>query len=74
MKPVIHHVTIDGAPLCEAEGHLAGMCGQVIDGVRIVCETHSGANAHRIKKIVQRKRHSVRVVRGPCPVMEAAQS
>lgn len=63
MRKVNAHVTVDGTPLCKAEGHLCGL----LNTHGLTCGHTSLAAAHRTKRVVQKHRHSVRVVRGECP-------
>lgn len=63
MNKVTAHITIKGRPLCECEGHHAGL----INRLGVTCGYESLAAAHRAKREIQRHRHSVKVVRGECP-------
>ena len=66
MKKVIAHITISGKPLCDCEGHASGLLNQP----NLTCSYESLASAERAKKQIQKHRHSVKVVRGHCPIGE----
>ena len=63
MKRLTAHITIEGEPLCQCEGHVAGLMAKL----GLPCEFNSIADATRAKKKIQTVRHSVKVVRGLCP-------
>jgi hypothetical protein len=57
------HITVEGKPLCECEGHMAGLMYRL----NVTCGHVSIASAKRAKVELQKHRHSVRVVPGFCP-------
>lgn len=57
------HITIEGRPLCTCEMHPAGL----IYRLGLTCSFRSIADARRAKAEIQKHRHSVKVVPGPCP-------
>lgn len=66
MKKVPSHIQIRGVPLCVCKDHLLGT--KTEDNEWITCGFASLADAHRVKRHLQKRNHSVRVVRGECPV------
>jgi len=68
MNKVITHITIEGKPLCDCEGHTSGLLNEL----NLTCGYESLASALRAKKQIQKHRHSVKVVRGHCPIGEQA--
>jgi len=65
MKTVPAHIQIEGVPLCVCKDHL--MLSRTSDNEFITCGFTSMAAAHRVRRHLQKKFHSVRVVRGACP-------
>lgn len=57
------YLTVAGRPLCQCEGHIGGL----MDAFGFKCGHPSLADAHRTKRMLQKLRHSVRVVPGYCP-------
>lgn len=60
-----HYLTVEGKPLCQCEGRLGGL----MDTLKISCGYPSRAAALRSKKLLQVKRHSIRLVAGHCPAV-----
>lgn len=56
------HITIEGKPLCQCEGHIGGLMRKL----GVTCGFRSIADARRAKLEIQKHRHSVRVIPGPC--------
>jgi hypothetical protein len=69
MRRVTAHITIQDVPLCQCEGFFSGL----LNTLDVYCGYPSIAAANRAKKKIQRHRHSVKVVRGECPVVTYAQ-
>jgi hypothetical protein len=61
MKKVPAHIQIQGVPLCVCKDHLLGT--KTPDDEWITC---GFADAQRVKIHLQKRNHSVRVVRGEC--------
>lgn len=66
MNKVSAHITISNIPLCQRQGLVAGLLNKASSG--ITCGAISLAEAHRIKRKLQPFWHSVKVVRGECPI------
>jgi|TARA_R100001129_G_scaffold62381_1_gene42515 hypothetical protein len=64
MKKVPAHIQIQGVPLCVCKDHLLGT--KTPDDEWITCGFASLADAQRVKIHLQKRNHSVRVVRGEC--------
>ena len=64
MNKVHAHITVQGKPLCQCEGHIGGL----MNSLYVTCGYSSIAAAHRAKRELQKKRWGVKVVRGDCPV------
>jgi len=75
MKSNYHHITIKGKPLCECEGHNAGLLSQPTtyqhlgEEQRLTCSFRSKARARSAWREVAKYRYwkSVKVVPGQCP-------
>lgn len=73
-KGKLHHITIKGVPLCECEGHNAGLLSQAInydhlgEALRLTCTYRSKARARSAWREVVKHRYwkAVKVVPGSC--------